>query len=379
VKDQRQESGDNSQQFQAGRDNIFIYQGVTEERAREIAVEVGRTILVESRAVAGQLISERADHITDMVIERVNVKDPALFARFEDPRFLAALTSAQRSYAETGDSDLADVLAGLVVGLASQPIRSRREIILRQAISVAQQLTTEHINALAVKVYLTSLKLTEPYDTEHLIRAFDTLLSHYYGRVPSSPIDYGYMSSTGVCYTDQLSAFASGPYQILHSTYLNSMYPAFTFSEMRETLLSDENENREEYGQLLGVIAKSADGVTRTDRGTVFANPEEDALFRVAPDHVATVLTNIPAVEQQLTEPQKQLRAMVQPRLLSVEEFQQKVAEVKPELADFLNFIQKTSALNFHLHPVGFIIAQHEIRSRAPQLATLIDAAFDEV
>jgi hypothetical protein len=70
---------------------------------------------------------------------------------------------------------------------------------------------------------------------------------------------------------------------------------------------------------------------------------------------------------------------MILQRTLSVDEFQAKVAEIKPELTDFLNYVQSTGALNFHLHPVGFILAQHEIRSRAPQLAAVIDAAFDDI
>ena len=71
-------------------------------------------------------------------------------------------------------------------------------------------------------------------------------------------------------------------------------------------------------------------------------------------------------------------RNMALQRTLTVEQFKEKVVEVKAELADFLNLIQITGALNFHLHPVGFILAQHEIRSRAPQLAALKDAAFDD-
>jgi hypothetical protein len=364
-----------------GRGNVTV--GVTATEARQISIDASHAeVLPAARAVASATavaaIDERSGKLVDLVIARINETNPQLFVRWDDPRFLAALVSAQRSYAETGDDDLADILASMLEGLASQPIRSRREITLRQAIEVAPRLTTEHINALAVKMYLTYFNLTGPYEnTEQLIGAFDTLLNHYYGGLPSSPIDYGYMSSTGVCYTDQLSTFASGPYQLLHNNYPNAMYPAFTFGEVREMLLSDDNENRQEYQQLLGVIAKSADDVVQTDQGTVFPNPD-DLLFRVAPNHVATVLTSNRNVEQQLTEPQKHLRTMIQQRSLTVEEFQQKVKELKPELADFLDYIERTGAMSFHLHPVGFVLAQHEIKARAPQMAALIDAAFDD-
>ena len=74
---------------------------------------------------------------------------------------------------------LAAQLANLVVSLATQPVRARREIFVREAIEVAQQLTTEHLNALSVQLYITSLKLGEPYfEPDWLIRALDTLLNH---------------------------------------------------------------------------------------------------------------------------------------------------------------------------------------------------------
>ena len=167
MKDHRQEAGDNAQQYLAG-GNIIIVQGVTEERAREIAEIASREVVLrEGRAVAEAVITERTGHITDLVFDRINVRDTELFNRFEDPRFLAALTSAQRSYAETGDEDLAEVLASLVVELASQPIRSMHEIVLRQAIDVAPHLTSPHLRALAVNMYLTRFNFNQPYDTEN--------------------------------------------------------------------------------------------------------------------------------------------------------------------------------------------------------------------
>ena len=115
----------------------------------------------------------------------------------------------------------------------------------------------------------------------------------------------------------------------------------------------------------------------QTEQGTAI-NPDA-AQFRVAPDQIATVLSNADNVVNQLTEPQKQLRAMVQQRSLSVEQFKDRVIELKPALADFLGFIQRTGALSgFQLHPVGFILAQHEVATRTPQLAALIDSAIDQ-
>ena len=306
------------------------------------------------------------------MLDRINETDPGLFVRWADPRFLAVLTSAQRSYAETGDEDLGDLLANLVASIAAQPIRSRREIILRQAIDVAPRLTTAHINALTVNMYLGNYQLTQPLDTDALIGAFDTLLSPYYGRLPTSALDYQYMSSTGVCYIDQLQSFGGGPYQTLLRKYPNLMYPVFTFAELQDNLLSVEN--REENIKLLLPLAESPDDVVETEQGTAINT--EKLRFRVAPDRVASILSNDRNAEQHLTPPEKELRNLVRQRSFTEQALQERV-RVEPELADFLDFFQR-SGLGINLNPVGFMLARHEIASRAPETAALIDSAFDE-
>ena len=174
-----------------------------------------------------------------------------------------------------------------------------------------------------------------------------------------------------------LQDLGNKPYQVLHKRYPNSMYPAFTFAEMRETLLSDDNENRDENIKLLAPLAESPDDVVVTEQGT--AVNLEKVWFRVAPDRVASILSNIHQAEQQLTEPEKQLRTMVRQRSLSAEQFRDRMAELQPELADFLNHAEKIGALNFQLYPVGMLLARHEMGDKAPPLAAQIDAAFDEV
>jgi hypothetical protein len=81
-------------------------------------------------------------------------------------------------------------------------------------VEVTRILTSEHINSLAVKVFLL-LTLTPPYDTDMLIKALDTLLSPYYEHISTSNWDYQYMSSTGVCQDGQLGAVATEPYQFI--------------------------------------------------------------------------------------------------------------------------------------------------------------------
>lgn len=234
-------------------------------------------------------------------------------------------------------------------------------------------------------MYLTGMKLSTPHDTDGLIAAFDGLLSPYYGRLPKDEIDYQYMSSMGVCYADQLRRGLSWDvYDLLHRAYPDSMYPPFTVAEARESFLSDDNPLRDENVQLLTAIANDEDDVKYTPEGHAMLNIETTR-FRVRPDLVTPILTDgndSPVLttrnRPQLTDSQTELRNLVQQRSLTAAQFKEKVAELKPDLADFLDEVQRTGGLHYRLHPVGFVIAKHVIASHAPKMAEAVDAALEE-
>jgi hypothetical protein len=310
--------------------------------------------------------------MTDKVVDRINETNPGLFVRWNEPRFLAVLTSVQRSYAETGDEDLGNTLASLVAGLASKPIRSMHEIVLRQAIDVAPHLTSAHLKALTVNLLLTRFHFNQAYDTELLITALDTQFSPYYGELPSSQLDYSYMSSTGVgSYMEGLQDLGNRPYQLVHKRYPNSMYPSFAFAEIQEIVSAEDQ-------RLLAILPDSPDDVVQTGETTRIANIDR-ARFRVVDDRAAAILSNVHGAEEQLTEPERQLRTKVRERSLSADQFRDQITELKPELAEFLRFLEESGAMNFQLHPVGIVLARHEMGDRAPHLATQIDDAFDAI
>ena len=197
----------------------------------------------DAKAEVDQKLNERFGELTDMLMGRINERDATLFNRFADPRFLGPLGSAHRTYAETGSESLGETLSRLLTDLAAQPVGSRREIFLRQAIDVTRVLTIEHINSLAVKLFITGIKFSEPYDTDMLIRSLDTLLKPYYERIPTSRIDYQYMCSTGVCQTSQIGSLPIDPYEALYERYRNSMYPALRFSDLEDNPLFVENQH----------------------------------------------------------------------------------------------------------------------------------------
>lgn len=378
------EAGDEAVQIlnEKGTVNVNGLQ-VTLTELRQMSLDASRAeVLPAARVVASkaaiETIDSRIEVLTERVIERINERDPGLFARWDDPRFLAALTSAQRSFAETGDEDLADTLSSLVVELAAQPIRSRREIILRQAITVAPQLTTEHINALVINLYLSHFKIGQPYSTDQLIRAFNSLFEPLYDRLPTSQLDYLYMSSTGVCHRSELGAFASTPYQVIYERYPNSMYPAFTYADLRENLLSDDYEHREAVGDLLLIfVGRAGDIILKADGSTSVTR--EGARFRVHEKSISRVLARERDVASlKLTPAELALREKVLDRTISLDEFTTKVSAIAPELDACLDQLRRTSALTHSLQPVGLVLARQVVSATAPKLAAVVDDALEK-
>jgi len=354
---------------------------VTLAELRQQSLDVSRAVILpEARGVASSVaiaeINNRTDFFLDKVIQRFNETNPDLFARWDDPRFLAAFTSAQRSYAETGDESLADLQAKLVTAFAERTVRTRREIFLRQAIDIAPRLTNEHVNALAVQVFFSNIAFGGAWDFDWVIKALDVTLESYYGGLPSSALDLQYMSSTGVCYTSQLAEFADGPYRIIHKRYRNSMYRSFTYSEV-QNLLSEEEDNPhlETYRQLLERHATREEDVEDTPDGQFIA--VENTRFRLAAEHVAKVLTRDAAAANNLPEPHRLVRDMILEKSLSEDQFKERIAELKPELGVLFDQIEELGVLNYPLHPVGFVIARHQVADHAPALAKAIDEALD--
>lgn len=355
---------------------------VTLSELRQHTVDVSRAVLLpEVRTIAGEAARSELDRrlggFIDKVFLEFNTTDPALFQKWNNPRFNAAFVSAQNSIFETGDEDLADLQAKLLLALAQQPtIRSRREIFLRQAIDVAPRLSAEHVNALAVQAFFFSFEWADPWDCDWIIDALHTFLRPYFGRLPNSSLDYQYMSSTGVCQSGQLGSFSGGPYKVVYDRYPNAMYRAFTINEL-ERLLNEKMDNPdfEAYRDLLEPYASDSTQIIETPIGQ--AAPVDELKFRLRPQYVKTILTQNERAGKQLPPKQGVMRDMIRQRTITADDFRSRIAGTSPELSTLMNTIEQTGALNFSLLPVGYVIAQHEIGKRSPHIASIMDQALN--
>ena len=64
--------------------------------------------------------------------------------------------------------------------------------------------------------------------------------------------------------------------------------------------------------------------------------------------------------------------------MIDENDFTTELREKKPALADFLDTIDRASALNFRPSPVGMMIARQAVTTRSPQAAQEMDKLFAE-
>lgn len=146
-KRQAQQAGENSQQFQVS-GNLFINQGITEERAFEIAREVSKVEMAALSDEADAIGSERiARFDTELVRQFVDLGSLGAFA---EPAFQVLLRKAQIGAASSDrESDydlLARLLSDRVTRGEARPIRAG----IDRAVQVVDQLDEPALVGLTV-------------------------------------------------------------------------------------------------------------------------------------------------------------------------------------------------------------------------------------
>lgn len=342
---------------------------LTRADAKQNSINAGESLLLpeinsigspEARATAEEIMKRRLVEFTDMTLDRINMKDPALYSRFADPRFLAPLARAHRSYAETGDKDLGNTLAKLLADLAAEPIRSRREIVLREAIDCAPRLTNRHLNLLSVIAQIDQIRHTDIIDTDELIDELYASLSPYIGEVPTDAFEYEYMSATSVGTYIRKTTWPAVTQ--IHGTHRNSMYPALIAQDFVELKI-----NQSEVDKYFAPLTAD-DDVTEQDRRYRLEHKASEDLKNPkyndpkSPDHDARLW---------------EIYEMLEARSINIETFGEQIREKHPDLSNFLDILDETHALDFDLSPVGIMLAKHQISDIAADTAALFDGAFE--
>jgi len=103
TRQQRQRSGSGSQQIQVAGNYVVNVNGVSEERAVEIAKEQADIAIREFTAEANSIARDRMDSLDQKVVRELSER--GLLQTFADPAFQILLRKAQLHAAATSDDD----------------------------------------------------------------------------------------------------------------------------------------------------------------------------------------------------------------------------------------------------------------------------------
>lgn len=144
---QTQKAGDNSQLMQAG--TINIYNGIDEERAREICAETYAVVRRDFTADAYACANERVQQFEESLLPKMQKIEGALNA-FSDPSFQFLLTSAQRTAAATEREADYDMLSELLICRITKGKTRKSRAGISRAVEIVDQIDDDALCALTV-------------------------------------------------------------------------------------------------------------------------------------------------------------------------------------------------------------------------------------
>ena len=166
---QNQNSGDNCINNQSQQIIQHIYQGITIEQVREIALQVFHDNMPKLSKEANDLAKERASYLTDRLIGALTLCTPSIINNFSDPDLQYSLTQAQIAYARSGDMRLVEILVDILIKRASSN-EDLEKIVLNETLAVLPKLTSAHLDILALIFTVVYTKSGNVVSIEDLIQ-----------------------------------------------------------------------------------------------------------------------------------------------------------------------------------------------------------------
>ncbi|MDN7586948.1 LPO_1073/Vpar_1526 family protein [Burkholderia seminalis] len=193
--EQNQQGGDNAVNAQAGRD--VIVQGITYADARQIAVDVYRANALEMQGLAKQAASERAEHLIDQFLQKMQATGAPNVSEAANPDFQHTLFEAQKAFARTGDDTTEAVLVDLLVQRATESARNIRQVVLNEAVIAVARLTPQQIDLLSLVFLLRHCSIPE-ITLRMQIRAPLLTAAQFNTTIPEGDIVCSYLVYAGV-------------------------------------------------------------------------------------------------------------------------------------------------------------------------------------
>lgn len=144
---QSQKAGDNSQQIQA--QTVYISNGISEERVREICSEVAVKAIADNTLEAGDAAMKRIERFVDLLLPRIQRVEKD-FESFSEPAFQLLLRKAQLSAACTERECDYNILSELLVHRIAHKKDIKRKASILKAIEIIDQIDDDSLCAITM-------------------------------------------------------------------------------------------------------------------------------------------------------------------------------------------------------------------------------------
>jgi hypothetical protein len=342
-KDQEQKVGEGGTGIQAGGSVTVINVGVTAAEARAIALDVAKATFYELTGAAKETASVRVEEITTRVIAKLEQEFPEGLQKARDPDFQYALFTVQKEFARSGDKDLGDLLVDLLVDRSKQDERDILQIVLNESLSTAPKLTDSQLAALAV-IFLFKYTQNHGVGNHQLLGEYlDKHVFPFVQKLSRSRAGYQHLEFAGCG-----SILVGSPLEeVLGSNYQGLFVKGFDQSEIASRAISVGLDSRffipclndQSKLQVKGLNRADtekyleAQGVSQEDRGKILG------LFDTAK--------------------------------MSPPEVKDKVATIRPYMAQVLDVWNDSEMQSFNLTSVGMAIGHANIKRFIGEFASL--------
>lgn len=371
MKDQSQEAGDDSNQYQAGRDMEVHHHhhGLTIEQIDELKkyvdgqvvgeverfvdqqLEVLRADFVKFTGEANEQAMGRAGHLLTMFVEQLAIRAPENIGSMKSVAMQQSILHAQTSAAVADDEDLTQTLVDILVDKSSTGPRSFKGVVLNEALNVAGKLTSDQVNLLTALVMIRHTITHNLCTVDGVLAQLDVRCGPLYGKIPTTNSALQYMAYTGVGDIERLGHRSIA--DTIVRTYDGVFTQGFTVDQLPDGLKP------------------------------VSANlPQVDERIRLYPDRLRFPVASAETLDWlrnrgELNEPFLThidgMKPLIEGNLLPADKFIQVLDAEKPNLSQFVRDLEQIGAPSFMLSSVGIALGQANWRRLLPDDAPDVD------
>ena len=151
-KTKQENSNISDSQIQQIKVDTLIVNGVTEEKCRQICLDVYKNNIMEFQKEAQDKAFSRASELTDIFIEKLSTQDEKIRQKVEEclkePAMQEAVFKSQKCYAMSNDEDHLNILTNMLIDRGNISQRTNKQMLIDDAIDTLSKLNQKHLDIL---------------------------------------------------------------------------------------------------------------------------------------------------------------------------------------------------------------------------------------